>query len=174
MNEDPEIKDVLSERTIIEFKNNEIVEINEDVVFELIRDIKDPEHPLTIEELDVIRREYVKVTRIEYTGIGINVGYPINVISIVFKPTIPHCSMAGIIGLSIKLLLERFIKGFKIDVRVIEGTHSNWEAISKQLNDKDRVIAASENESLMGIIRECTTRVVLKYYDQIVCDDEIE
>ncbi|KAF9764331.1 MIP18 family protein F45G2.10 [Nosema granulosis] len=163
MNDEPKIRTNLESRTEVFIIDNNLIEVTEEAIFELLRDIKDPEHSFSIEQLDVIKREYVEISTIKYYGVGIDVGYPLKYIRVIFKPTIPHCSMAGIIGLSIKLVLQRFIKGYEIQVTVLKDSHVNWEMISKQLNDKDRVLAASENSSLMSVIRECTAPVVNKY-----------
>lgn len=59
------------------------------------RDINDPEHPLTLEQLDVVKLQDVSVDD-EH-----------NKVNVVFTPTIPHCSMATLIGLSIRVKLLR-------------------------------------------------------------------
>lgn len=60
-----------------------------------------------------------------------------------FTPTIPHCSMAQIIGLMIKVKLGKFLPPrYKIKVIVTDGTHVNERDINKQINDKERVSAA--------------------------------
>jgi hypothetical protein len=72
------------------------------------------------------------------------------------RPTIPHCSMATLIGLSIKVKLMRSLpKRFKIHVAIEPGTHSSEDAVTKQLNDKERVAAALENTHLLGIVNKC-------------------
>lgn len=43
---------------------------------------------------------------------------------------------------------------FRIDVRVKEGTHSQADEVNKQLSDHERVAAALENKTLMGVIRK--------------------
>lgn len=163
MNDTPEIKLDFDQRIEIDVSDNMLKGVNEEAIFELLRDIKDPEHSFSIEQLGVIKKEYIKIELITYKGVGIDVGYPIKSIKVDFKPTIPHCSMAGIIGLSIKLLLQNFIKGYEISVTVLKDSHVNWEMISKQLNDKDRVLAASENHSLMSVIRDCTAPVINRH-----------
>lgn len=57
-------------------------EIDSLEIFDHIRNINDPEHPHTLEQL--------KVTQLE----GIKVNDKENKIHIYFTPTIPHCSMA--------------------------------------------------------------------------------
>lgn len=39
-----------------------------------------------------------------------------------------------------------------MDVRIKEGTHSTADEVNKQLGDKERVAAALENGTLMGVI----------------------
>lgn len=43
---------------------------------------------------------------------------------------------------------------FRVDVRIKEGTHSTADQVNKQLGDKERVAAALENGTLMGVIRK--------------------
>lgn len=115
-------------------------------IFALIKDINDPEHPLTLEQLNVVNQEDIQV-----------VG---NHIRVCFTPTIPHCSMATLIGLCIKIQLKRKLEESKphyyyIDVLVKEGSHVTEEAINKQLNDKERIMAAMENENLRRVVEMC-------------------
>ena len=64
--------------------------------------------------------------------------------------------MATLIGLSIKVKLVRSLpRRFKIKVSIEPGTHNSEEAVSKQLNDKERVAAALENTHLLGIVNKC-------------------
>jgi metal-sulfur cluster biosynthetic enzyme len=50
-------------------------------------------------------------------------------VSILFTPTIPHCSMATLIGLSLRVKLLRSLPSrFKVDIRVTPGTHNSEEA----------------------------------------------
>ena len=41
-----------------------------------------------------------------------------------------------------------------MDVRIKEGTHSTAEQVNRQLGDKERVAAALENGTLMGVLRK--------------------
>ena len=76
-----------------------------------------------------------------------------------FTPTVPHCSMATIIGLCIRTRLEGFLchldHALWIDVFIREGKHSSEEAINKQLNDKERVSAALENPHIVSVLQSC-------------------
>ncbi|NXB77584.1 MIP18 protein, partial [Donacobius atricapilla] len=110
----------------------------------LIRSINDPEHPLTLEELNVVEQVRVKVNDAEST------------VSVEFTPTIPHCSMATLIGLSIKVKLLRSLpERFKLDVHITPGTHVSEHAVNKQLADKERVAAALENCHLLEVVNQC-------------------
>ena len=35
------------------------------------------------------------------------------------------------------------------------GTHASEAAVNKQLNDKERVAAALENDNLLGVVNKC-------------------
>ncbi|KAJ1976196.1 Cytosolic iron-sulfur assembly component 2B [Dimargaris xerosporica] len=115
-------------------------------IFDLIRHINDPEHPLTLEQLNVAQYEHVDVRDDE------------DYICVEFTPTIPHCSMATLIGLCIRVRLLRSLpERFKIDIRVRKGTHQSENAVNKQLNDKERVAAALENKHLLEVVNQCLT-----------------
>jgi metal-sulfur cluster biosynthetic enzyme len=130
--------------TISEKDEGTIDEIDAREVFDMIRDINDPEHPLTLEELNVVSEDRVHVD-------------PENgIIKVEFTPTIPHCSMATLIGLSIRVQLLRSIPDrFKVDVEITPGSHASEAAINKQLADKERVAAALENSHLLEVVNQC-------------------
>ena len=126
-----------------------INEIDALEIFDLIREIKDPEHPYTLEQLNVVSEDKCEVDLEE------------NICKVWFSPTVDVCSMATLIGLSIKVKLIRSLpENFKIDVFVTPGTHSTEEAVNKQLADKERVAAALENQYLIEVVNQCleTTR----------------
>jgi len=61
--------------------------------------------------------------------------------------------MATLIGLCIRVRLERALpQRFRVDIRVRKGTHQSESQVNKQLNDKERVAAAVENEALLGVL----------------------
>ncbi|XP_062845744.1 cytosolic iron-sulfur assembly component 2B [Trichomycterus rosablanca] len=124
--------------------------IDDREIFDHIRCINDPEHPLSLEELNVLELMRVQVNDEEST------------VSVEFTPTIPHCSMATLIGLSIKVKLLRSLPSrFKIDVHITPGTHASEDAVNKQLADKERVAAALENSHLLEVVNQClSTRAV--------------
>ena len=73
-----------------------------------------------------------------------------------FTPTIPHCSMATLIGLAIRVKLLRVLPSrFKVEVLISPGTHQSEEAVNKQLKDKERVAAALENQNLLKVVNNC-------------------
>lgn len=128
------------------------LEMNEDYcdkfdnreVYDMIRNIKDPEHPLTLEQLNVVDEDNVFVDDEN------------NIVEVNFTPTINHCSAATLIGLSIMVKLMRCLpERFKTTVKVAKGSHDTEEAINKQLNDKERVSAAIENTNLLQAINRC-------------------
>lgn len=90
-----------------------------------IRDIKDPEHPYSLEELKVItedavevddKRSYVRYKNREYilfVCIQLPISYLYQLIKkiicfrVTFTPTVEHCSMATVIGLCLRVKLMR-------------------------------------------------------------------
>lgn len=66
-----------------------------------------PEHPLTLEQLNVVQYEHIEVA-----DKGSHV-------LVQFTPTVPHCSMATLIGLCIRVKLLRSLPTrFKVDIQV--------------------------------------------------------
>ncbi|MFH4975768.1 hypothetical protein AB6A40_002477 [Gnathostoma spinigerum] len=119
-------------------------------IFDLIRDINDPEHPLTLEQLNVVQEDLIQV------HLDDDVPY----VDVQFTPTIPNCSMATLIGLAITVKLNRSLHPkMKSVVRITPGTHSTEDAINKQLADKERVAAAMENIGLMRAVNQCLKTV---------------
>ena len=110
-------------------------------IYEVIKTIKDPEHPYSLEQLNVVSPELIQVSP------------NLKALHIRFTPTVPHCSLSTLIGLSIRVKLQQHIpKIMKVKITVTEGTHQQEEEINKQLNDKERVSAALENPYLMEVI----------------------
>ncbi|KCZ74066.1 hypothetical protein H311_04973, partial [Anncaliia algerae PRA109] len=61
----------------------------------------------------------------------------------------------GIIGLCIYYQLKRYLKNnFWFRILIEKDKHVNYEALNKQLNDKERVAAALENGDLLNLITE--------------------
>lgn len=84
---------------------------------DVLRRINDPEHPLTLEQLNVVKLDNVFVNNQEH------------VIKVRFTPTIPHCSMATLIGLCIRVKLLRSLPDlYKVDVEITPGTHNSEDS----------------------------------------------
>jgi hypothetical protein len=92
-------------------------------------------------------------------------------IIITFCPTIPHCTLAALIGLCIKVKAMRAFphSQWKIAVFLKQGTHVDEESLNRQFNDKERVCAAIENPKLLALIHKCISRTdqIQKYIDLI-------
>ncbi|XP_071735286.1 protein AE7-like 1 [Rutidosis leptorrhynchoides] len=112
-------------------------------IYDYVRDIRDPEHPYSLEQLSILSEE------------SITVNEKLGRILISFTPTIQHCSMATVIGLSLRIRLKDCFPHFKVDIKVAPGSHADEEAVNKQLNDKERVAAAMENPNLRQLVDEC-------------------
>ena len=121
--------------------------IDSQEVFDLIKNINDPEHPVSLEQLNVVRPEHIYISSDSM----------VKSILVHFTPTIPHCSMASLIGLSIQMKLLRSIspQKYRILVQIRPGTHNSEAAINRQLADKERVAAAGENSNLKRVVAAC-------------------
>lgn len=146
-NANPLIHQSVTPRQRLENEDNGVHDkIDAREVFDHIRDINDPEHPLTLEDLRVVNEK------------DITVNDHANTVTVAFTPTIPHCSMATLIGLAIRVQLLRVLPPrFKVDIKIAEGTHQSEEAVNKQLADKERVAAALENHNLISVVNQCLT-----------------
>ena len=123
-------------------KNDELNdEIDVDEIYDIIKNINDPEHPLTLQQLNVVSKRLIKIKE--------------NIIKVYFCPTIPNCSMSTLIGLLIKIkLLLCLPKKYKIDIYIEPGKHYLEDSINKQLHDKERVFAAFENDNVKKLIKK--------------------
>ena len=87
------------------------------VILDYLRTIRDPEKPSTLEDLKVVYEE------------GIFVEEPtadkVPVLRIEYHPTVPHCSLATLIGLCIRIKILRSLHHpVKLDIYIRRGTHS--------------------------------------------------
>ncbi|XP_022983160.1 protein AE7-like 1 isoform X2 [Cucurbita pepo subsp. pepo] len=86
-------------------------------IYDFVRDIRDPEHPYSLEQLSVLSEE------------SITVDDKLGRILITFTPTIQHCSMATVIGLCLRVKLKHFFPpNYKVDIKVFPGSHANEES----------------------------------------------
>ncbi|KAB2577815.1 putative cytoplasmic protein required for cell protein [Lasiodiplodia theobromae] len=126
-----------------------VEDIDEQEIYDLISSISDPEHPLSLGSLAVVNLPDIRILPPSSPR------SPISTVLVEITPTITHCSLATVIGLGVRVRLEQALPPrFRVDVRIKKGTHSTDEAVNKQLGDKERVAAALENGTLMGVIRK--------------------
>nr|XP_033335074.1 MIP18 family protein galla-2 isoform X1 [Megalopta genalis] len=150
-NINPKLYKKIDERIVTANDENENIvdEFDTREIFDLIRNINDPEHPLTLEELNVVEQNLIE-------NVPLQIDNRASKIIVKFTPTIPHCSMATLIGLSIRVQLLRTLPSrFKVNVEITPGTHMSESAVNKQLADKERVAAALENNHLLEVINQC-------------------
>lgn len=115
-------------------------------IYDLIAHISDPEHPLTLGQLAVVNLQDIEV---HDSGVKDQMAEVV----VRITPTITHCSLATLIGLGIRVRLDRALPArFRITILLKEGSHQSENQVNKQLNDKERVAAACENEQLLGVI----------------------
>lgn len=125
---------------------NTIEQVDQQEIYDLIASISDPEHPLTLGQLSVVNLQDITV---EQPNIPSSKG----LIKVQITPTITHCSLATLIGLGIRVRLQRSVSElFMLDIKVKPGTHQSENQVNKQLNDKERVAAACENPQLVNVV----------------------
>nr|XP_037268391.1 MIP18 family protein galla-1-like isoform X3 [Rhipicephalus microplus] len=93
----------------------------------LIKDIRDPEKPQTLEELSVVSEEEISVST--------------------DRDTYRLCVRTK--------LEENLPYSFKLDIFIKEGSHTTAAELSKQINDKERVAAAMENKNIKDMVQSC-------------------
>lgn len=118
-----------------------------EAIFDVIREIKDPEHPFSLEELMVVKEELISVVSTRHFFS----------ITLYFIPTVPHCSLAALIGLCIREKIRQSFPSYnlKLTILIAPGTHQSENDVNKQINDKERVQAAMENPNLYPLVLEC-------------------
>ena len=96
-NANPQMYDRTQDRVLTDADYDDDIEDPVDVreIFDLIRDINDPEHPLTLEQLNVVTEDQITVNQAK------------NDVTVLFTPTIPHCSMATLIGVHRGFILHK-------------------------------------------------------------------
>jgi metal-sulfur cluster biosynthetic enzyme len=123
--------------------------LNKELIYELIKEIKDPEKDTTLEDLSIINEDNIFIVQTN----------SYDSINIIWTPTTPHCSLALQIGLSIRHKLNIELKDlmginyrYKLTLTVEKGKHLKEDEINKQLNDKERYYAAFENKDIVMYI----------------------
>ncbi|KAG8574873.1 hypothetical protein GDO81_009377 [Engystomops pustulosus] len=77
---------------------NRVMEERALEVYDIIRSIRDPEKPSTLEDLEVVSESCVTVEELDDECF---------LVIIKFTPTVPHCSLATLIGLCLRVKLQR-------------------------------------------------------------------
>ncbi len=122
-------------------------EIDEQEVYDLISTISDPEHPLSLGSLSVVKLDDIQIVP------PTSPRSRISTLTVLLTPTTTACSLTTIIGLGVKVrLLQALPPRFRVDVRIKEGTSKTADEVNKQLGDKERVAAAMENKSLINVV----------------------
>ncbi|XP_017051133.1 MIP18 family protein galla-1 [Drosophila ficusphila] len=120
----------------------------QETIYDLLRSIRDPEKPCTLEDLNVVYEDGIFVMPPTRSNVS--------VVRIEFNPTVPHCSLATLIGLCIRVKVERGLPhNIKLDIYIKKGAHQTEEEINKQINDKERIAAAMENPNLRELVENC-------------------
>lgn len=152
----PKIHENNSKHHEMLFENAILKNVCTETIFELLRGILDPEHPYTLEQLNVISMENIKIFQKEPESEYLcTLNSPIDTIEVIFTPTVSHCSLAGIIALCIFYKLHKHVRNYFFIVKIEEETHTEYALYNKQFLDKERVLAAFENEAIIDIIKTC-------------------
>lgn len=125
-------------------------------IYDLIASISDPEHPLSLGQLSVVNLPDISVQQpnLEKGELGH--------VCVQITPTITHCSLATLIGLGIRVRLDRSVsKKYRPQIIVKEGTHQSEKQVNKQLNDKERVCAACENPQLVKVVSQMLSTCIV-------------
>lgn len=124
-----------------------VEEVDAQEIFDLIANVQDPEHPLTLGQLNVVGLDRVRVSDSDPAAIAH--------VAVEITPTITHCSLATLIGLGLKVRLDRSLSPrFRTKLTVTPGSHQSEKQVNKQLNDKERVAAATDNAQLLKVVEE--------------------
>ncbi|KAI2626398.1 FAM96B protein [Xylaria nigripes] len=120
--------------------------IDEQEIYDLISTISDPEHPLSLGQLAVVNLPDIHINPPPSAAADANT---LTQVLVKLTPTISHCSLATVIGLGVRVRLEKALPpNYRIDIQIKEGSHSDADQINKQLSDKERVVAAQQNANL--------------------------
>ncbi|EFA82798.1 DUF59 family protein [Heterostelium album PN500] len=111
--------------------------VDSEDVFDIIRSIRDPELPNTLEELKVVSEELIEVEDNNDC-----------LITIYFKPTVPHCHLAPTIALCMRQKIAHYLpKPSKLNIYIKPGTH--------QTELEKRYMAALETPAIMELVEKC-------------------
>ncbi|XP_064426391.1 death-associated protein kinase 3 isoform X1 [Mirounga angustirostris] len=116
-------------------------------VYDLIRTIRDPEKPNTLEELEVVTESSVEVQEINEEDY---------LVIIRFTPTVPHCSLATLIGLCLRVKLQRCLP-FKHKGCVLQASmrSPNMETFKQQKVEDFYDIGEELGSGQFAIVKKC-------------------
>ena len=128
------------------------MDLDAEDVYSLIHNIRDPEHSeYSLGDLEVVSRDRISVYPSAFSASTCCV-------DVMLRPTAPKCSLLSIIGLSVAYALDHglphYLATFRVCVKVEPGTHDQWEAVSKQLRDKERRCAAMECPDILAQMKK--------------------
>jgi metal-sulfur cluster biosynthetic enzyme len=97
-----------------------------DEVFESLKPVKDPEHPISITDprIKIVEPDFIRVLD--------------DIIRVRFKPTTPYCPMGGLIGILIRYRLEEVYPENDIQVLLVPNSHQQEEAVNSMINDDEK------------------------------------
>jgi len=113
-------------------------------IYEIIRTIRDPEHPYTLEQLDVVNEKEITIE--EKHG---------KLYCTIYWKPVNAGQYTVHVGMAILMKLQSQLKGLdklKFTITMKGGNPKYKKMIDKQLNDKERLAAAKENETLITFI----------------------
>jgi len=111
---------------------------------EVLRRVMDPEHPVSVVDLGLVRPEDVTVTEEE--------------VRVQFAPTSPMCPMGAIIGVIIRKALEDALPGKRVVVRVRPGTHMREDLCNLMVSDEQQYRSAVEKLAASGLLDQCISQ----------------
>ncbi|KAG0725128.1 Wee1-like protein kinase [Chionoecetes opilio] len=141
-------------------------------VYDILRTLRDPEKDATLEELNVIQEDKVKVERFNEDKF---------LVKVEFVPTVPHCSLATLIGLCIRQKLHQCLPHpCKVDIKIAPGTHATEEEGGGAVPGGARLLAQHCREGRAvpprwwsGAWRSKTTSTALQGGKSCAADSEV-
>jgi hypothetical protein len=133
-----------------------------------LENIIDPEMPKTLKQLKIISIEGIILERF--------VNYPHLILRFWVIPTVNNCSLSSLIGIFIQnIVFQRSVSEFidtsfpknwnwKFFIEIPIFSHFQGSSYTKQINDKERVSAAFENEGIRKMIEICYKKNCKKTY----------
>jgi metal-sulfur cluster biosynthetic enzyme len=107
-------------------------------VMTVLRRVMDPEQPVSVVDMGVVKAEDVKVTKDE--------------VRVEFTPTSPYCPMGAVIGILIRKALEDALPGKHVIVKVKAGTHLREDACNAMIMDDAQYKSAVDRLAAQGAL----------------------